>query len=153
MNVRELITRSASWLNDKGIESSRLEAELLLAHVLDVERLRLYLDADRPLIDAEVDPYRDLIKRRARGEPVAYLTGKKEFYGIAFEVTPDVLVPRPETELIVDRAQQSGLNPAGIDPRPEIERTRAMIQAESLVFREHYLLILDQMAERWKERS
>jgi len=55
--------------------------------------------------------------------------------------------------LIVDRAQQSGLNPAGIDPRPEIERSRAMIQAESLVFREHYLLILDQMAERWKERS
>ena len=55
--------------------------------------------------------------------------------------------------LIVDRAQQSGLNPAGIDPRPEIERTRAMIEAEPLVFREHYLLILDQMAERWKERS
>jgi release factor glutamine methyltransferase len=105
VNVRELITRSASWLHDKGIESSRLEAELLLAHVLDVERLRLYLDADRPLVDAEVEPYRDLIKRRARGEPVAYLTGKKEFYGIAFEVTPDVLVPRPETELIVDRAR------------------------------------------------
>lgn len=55
--------------------------------------------------------------------------------------------------LIVDRAQQSGLNPAGIDPRPEIERTRALIESESLVFREHYLLILDQMAERWKERS
>jgi hypothetical protein len=55
--------------------------------------------------------------------------------------------------LIVDRAQQSGLNPAGIDPRPEIERTRAMIEVEPLVFREHYLLILDQMAERWKERS
>ena len=55
--------------------------------------------------------------------------------------------------LIVDRAQQSGLNPAGIDPRPEILRTRAMIEAEPLVFREHYLLILDQMAERWKERS
>ena len=55
--------------------------------------------------------------------------------------------------LIVDRAQQSGLNPAGIDPRPEIERTRALIESESLVFRAHYLLILDQMAERWKERS
>lgn len=55
--------------------------------------------------------------------------------------------------LIVDRAQQSGLNPAGIDPRPEIQRTRALIEADSLVFREHYLLILDQMAERWKERS
>jgi release factor glutamine methyltransferase len=106
VNVRELIQRSASWLSGKGFESARLEAELLLAHVLDVERLRLYLDADRPLLDQEVDAYRELIKRRARGEPVAYLTGKKEFYGIEFEVTPDVLVPRPETELIVDRARQ-----------------------------------------------
>ena len=55
--------------------------------------------------------------------------------------------------LIVDRAQQSGLNPAGVDPRTEIQRTRALIETEPLVFREHYLLILDQMAERWKERS
>ncbi|MEM8884135.1 MAG: peptide chain release factor N(5)-glutamine methyltransferase [Planctomycetota bacterium] len=105
MNVRELIAKSASWLSDRGSESGRLEAELLLAHVLDVERLRLYLDADRPLVDHEVDAFRELIKRRARGEPVAYLTGTKEFYGIALEVTPDVLVPRPETELIVDRAR------------------------------------------------
>jgi hypothetical protein len=55
--------------------------------------------------------------------------------------------------LIVDRAQQSGLNPAGVDPRPEIQRVRALIEAESLVFREHYLIMLDQMADRWKERS
>ena len=55
--------------------------------------------------------------------------------------------------LIVDRAQQSGLNPAGVDPRPEIQRTRALIETEPLVFREHYLLLLDQMADRWKERS
>ena len=105
MNVRELIARSASWLSGKGSESARLEAELLLAHVLEVERLRLYLDADRPLVDAEIDRFRELVKRRARGEPVAYLTGTREFYGIEFEVTPDVLVPRPETELIVDRAR------------------------------------------------
>ena len=105
MNIRELIQRSASWLSDKGSESARLEAELLLAHVLDVERLRLYLEADRPVDDGEVDSFRDLMKRRARGEPVAYLTGTKEFYGIEFEITPAVLVPRPETELIVDRAR------------------------------------------------
>lgn len=106
MIVRELITTSASWLADKGSESARLEAELLLAHVLNVERLRLYLDADRPLIDVEVDAFRELCKRRARGEPVAYLTGTKEFYGIPISVNADVLVPRPETELIVDRARE-----------------------------------------------
>jgi len=104
--VRELIQRSASWLSEKGIDSARLEAELLLAHVLRMERLRLYMEADRPLIDAETDAYRDVIKRRARGEPVAYITGTREFYALAFEVTPDVLIPRPETEFIVDRVRE-----------------------------------------------
>lgn len=112
MIVRELIQRSASWLADKGFDSARLEAELLLAHVLQTERLRLYVDADKPLQDAEVDSFRELLKRRARGEPSAYITRAKEFYGIAFEVTPEVLIPRPETELIVDRART--LKPARI---------------------------------------
>jgi len=103
--VRELIQRSASWLAARGFDSARLEAELLLAHVLRTERLRLYLDSDKPLIESEVDAFRELLKRRARGEPAAYITGAKEFYGIAFEVTPEVLIPRPETELIVDRAR------------------------------------------------
>ncbi len=112
MIVRELITTSASWLADKGSLSARLEAELLLAHVLNVDRVRLYIDADRPLIDVEADAFRELCKRRARGEPVAYLTGTKEFYGIPIAVNSDVLVPRPETELIVDRARE--LKPARI---------------------------------------
>lgn len=112
MIVRELIQRSASWLAGKGFDSARLEAELLLAHVLQTERLRLYVESDKPLDDAEVDSFRELLKRRARGEPSAYITGGKEFYGIAFEVTPDVLIPRPETELIVDRART--LKPARI---------------------------------------
>jgi hypothetical protein len=55
--------------------------------------------------------------------------------------------------MILDRAQQDGHNPAGVDPRPEIQRTRALLESEPLVFREHYLVVLDQMAERWKERS
>jgi len=105
VNVRELIARSPSWLSGRGSVSGRLVAELLLAHVLDVERLRLYLDADRPLMDGEVYRFRELVKRRAAGEPAAYLTGRKEFYGIDFEITKDVLVPRPETELLVDRVR------------------------------------------------
>jgi len=104
--VRDLIQRSASWLSEKGFDSARLEAELLLAHVLETDRLRLYMEADRPLMDDETDAYRELIKRRARGEPVAYITGGREFYGLAFEVTPDVLIPRPETEFIVDRVRK-----------------------------------------------
>jgi release factor glutamine methyltransferase len=106
LNVRDVLVRSASWLSDKGFESARLEAELLLAHVLGGERLDLYTDADRPLTDPELDGYRALLRRRVDGEPVAYLTGRREFYGLAFQVTADVLVPRPETELIVDRARE-----------------------------------------------
>jgi release factor glutamine methyltransferase len=104
--VRDLIQRSASWLAGRGFSSARLEAELLLAHVLQTERLRLYLDADKPLEEAEVDRFRELMKRRARGEPAAYITGQREFYGLAFEVNKDVLIPRPETELIVDKARE-----------------------------------------------
>ena len=106
MNVGEILQKSASWLAGKGLESPRLEAELLLAHVLGTDRVGLYVVADRPLDEAELDAYRSLLRRRAGGEPVAYLTGGREFYGLEFKVTPDVLVPRPETELIVDRVRE-----------------------------------------------
>lgn len=106
MTVQEVLRRSAGWLRDKGLESPRLEAELLLAHVLGGERLDLYTQGDRPLVAPELDAYRTLLRRRAAGEPSAYLTGAREFYGLAFEVGPAVLVPRPETELLVDRARE-----------------------------------------------
>jgi len=104
--VRDLLQRSSAWLADKGSASARLDAELLLAHVLDTERIGLFTASDRPLEDGELDRYRGLLRRRAVGEPVAYLTGHREFYGLEFEVTSDVLVPRPETELLVDRARE-----------------------------------------------
>ncbi|MFB3065458.1 MAG: peptide chain release factor N(5)-glutamine methyltransferase [Planctomycetota bacterium] len=100
--------RSTGWLGERGSDSPRLDAELLLAHVLGTERLQLYLDPARKPAAAEVDAYRALVRRRGAGEPVAHLTGKKEFYGLEFEVTTDVLVPRPETELLVDRARALG---------------------------------------------
>jgi release factor glutamine methyltransferase len=110
--VKEILQRSTSWLAGKGFPSARLEAELLLAHVLGVGRLDLYTASERPLERTEIDAYRTLLRRRAGGEPVAYLTGEREFYGLAFRVDPAVLVPRPETELLVDRARE--LRPATV---------------------------------------
>jgi len=75
-----------------------------MAHALSVRRLDLYLQFDRQLSEAELAPYRDLLSRRGRGEPVAYLVGRKEFMKLDFEVTPDVVVPNPDTEVLVERA-------------------------------------------------
>ncbi len=90
-----------------GIPSARLDAEVLLARVLGCDRVRLYMDHERPLTQAERAAYRDLVRRRASGEPAAYLLGEKEFYGRTFVVDPRVLVPRPETEHVVDAALQT----------------------------------------------
>ncbi|MDK2971834.1 MAG: release factor glutamine methyltransferase [Candidatus Sumerlaeota bacterium] len=104
-NVGDLVIRSAEWLGKKGVDSPRLDAELLLAHVLGCNRLRLYMDWHKPLTELEVSAYRDiLLERGQRRVPVARLLGSKEFYGRAFRVTPAVFVPRPETEGVVDRA-------------------------------------------------
>ncbi len=95
---------AAKFLAGRGVASPRLDAELLLALVLATDRVGVYLRFDRPLGSVEVDAYRALIKRRGEGEPVAHLTGRREFWSRSFAVTPDVLVPRPETELVVERA-------------------------------------------------
>ena len=84
------------------MESARLDTELLLAHALGESRVRLYMDLDRPLTPAELDVFRPLLARRGKREPVAYILGEKEFYGLPFEVGPDVLVPRPDTERVVE---------------------------------------------------
>lgn len=102
--IRELLTVSTDWLRGRGIESARLDAELLLGHALSESRLDLYLDLDRPLSDAERDLFRPLLARRGRHEPVAYILGEREFYGLPMRVTSAVLVPRPETEILVDKA-------------------------------------------------
>jgi release factor glutamine methyltransferase len=87
-----------------GIATARLDAELLLSHALGCDRVRLYMDLTRPLDEAELTAIRELVKRRRKREPVAYILGHKEFYRRRFAVTKDVLVPRPETEVLVDRA-------------------------------------------------
>jgi release factor glutamine methyltransferase len=87
-----------------SITSPRLEAELLLSHALGCDRVRLYMDMQRPLGKDELADVRALVVRRRRREPVAYILGRREFYKRDFEVDPAVLVPRPETEVLVDRA-------------------------------------------------
>lgn len=102
--VLSLLQRAESFFKEKEIPSPRLEAEILLAHVLSFDRVKLYTDFSRPVDTLEQDGYRTLVMRRAGGEPTAYLTGRKEFFSLDFTVTPDVLIPRPETEEVVQAA-------------------------------------------------
>jgi release factor glutamine methyltransferase len=102
--VIDILRLSTEYLDEHGSELARLDAELLVAHALGVRRLDVYLQYDRPLDEANLAAIRELLRRRGRGEPVALITGSREFYGRSFRVTPAVLVPRPETETLVDRA-------------------------------------------------
>ena len=100
--ITALLDTTQKFLAQKKCDSPRLDAEILLAHVLKMKRIELYLNFDRPLATPELDTYRTLVKRRADHEPIAYMMGEKEFYSRPFKVTPDVLIPRPETELLVE---------------------------------------------------
>ena len=100
----EVVRLSTSFLAQRGSESARLDAELLTAHSLGLRRLDLYLQYDRPLREEDLEPIRALLRRRAQGEPVAYLIGEREFHGRTFHVTPAVLIPRPDTETLIDVA-------------------------------------------------
>ncbi|MCY2960231.1 MAG: peptide chain release factor N(5)-glutamine methyltransferase [Planctomycetota bacterium] len=102
----EMVKLAREFLSKKGIEEARLESELLVAHALGLDRLKLFLQHDRPLADEEIARARELLVRRGKREPTAYLTGKREFYGRPFLVGPGALIPRPETELVVDRARE-----------------------------------------------
>ncbi|KAB1443645.1 peptide chain release factor N(5)-glutamine methyltransferase [Pseudodesulfovibrio senegalensis] len=102
--VRQVLDESRQRLS--AVDSPVLSAEVLIAHVLDVQRFQLHLDINRPLEEAQVSRIHELVARRAAGEPVAYLVGRQEFYGLDFSITPDVLIPRPETEHIVEYCEQ-----------------------------------------------
>lgn len=102
--VLRILEWTTGYFREQGIESGRLDAELLLANVLDLDRVGLYLHFDRPLNREELDAYRQLVKRRAEREPVAYILGETEFWSLTFRVTPNVLVPRPDTEILVEES-------------------------------------------------
>lgn len=107
---QSLLDRWERLLRESGVDSPRLSAQVLLAHVLNISRLDMLLEAGAPVDEAVFQRMETLGKRRAGGEPVAYLTGTREFYGLDFEVNPHVLIPRPETELIIDQ-MRSTLDP------------------------------------------
>lgn len=102
--IASILATVTPYLGERGCETPRLDAEVLLAHVLGTNRVELYTGYDRPLLPAELQSYRELVKRRAAGEPAAYLVGSKGFYSLDFEVGSGVLVPRPETEFLASAA-------------------------------------------------
>jgi release factor glutamine methyltransferase len=104
MTLLEILRGSTDYLTRAGVQSARLEAEILLAHVLGVGRLDLYLQFERPLTEPDLTELRSLLRRRVQGTPVAYLTGEREFFGLRFSVREGVLIPRPESELVVELA-------------------------------------------------
>ncbi|MBP1724935.1 MAG: protein-(glutamine-N5) methyltransferase, release factor-specific [Deltaproteobacteria bacterium] len=100
--VLSLLRRAADHLKNHHISEPRASAELLLGHVLGLDRLALYLNAERPLEAEELEGFSRCLERRLRREPVQFITGTQEFWSLALTVTPDVLIPRPETELLVE---------------------------------------------------
>ena len=100
--VIDLLKETQAYFAKCGIASPRLDAELLLAHCLQIERIKLYLDFEYQLTADELARFRELVRRRGKREPVAYITGYKEFWSLRLSVTPDVLIPRPDTEVLVD---------------------------------------------------
>lgn len=105
MILQDVLAKSVEFIKKKNLSSTpRLDAEMLFAFGLKCARIDLYLKSQKPLTDGEIALLRDLVMRRSRGEPVAYITGTKDFYGRTFFVNPEVLIPRPETEYLVDTA-------------------------------------------------
>jgi release factor glutamine methyltransferase len=113
--VRRILEWTTGFFTRKSIDSPRLSAELLLAHVLGVPRIRLYTDYERVLKDEQLAAMRALVQRAAEEEPIAYLTGRAHFFNLEFEVNRDVLIPRPDTETLVENVLQLARNQAGFE--------------------------------------
>lgn len=104
--VRKLLEWTTPFFARKEVDAPRLSAELLLAHVLGIPRIKLYTDYERPLMPGELHQYRELVKRAAEQEPIAYLTGRAHFFNLEFHAAPGVLIPRPDTETLVENVMQ-----------------------------------------------
>src|SRR5947209_4057345 len=106
VTVLEVIHRSSEFLAKKGVDSARLQSELLLARVLKLQRMQLYLNFERVLTSAEQDEMRELVKRRGQREPLQHILSSSSFCGLDLSVNPHVLIPRPETELLAEQGWQ-----------------------------------------------
>lgn len=104
--IGAMLKWSEQYFGSHGAETPRLDAEVLLSYLLGEKRIYLYVHFDQPLTADELARYRELVKRRAAGEPVAYICGEKEFMGLSFKVSPAVLVPQPDTEILVEAAME-----------------------------------------------
>lgn len=104
MILKEVLDKTITFFKQKNIETPRLDAEIIVAHGLGLERIQLYLKYDQPLKESELETLRELVKRRTLGEPIAYILGEKGFYKSTFKVNSSVLIPRPETETLVELA-------------------------------------------------
>jgi release factor glutamine methyltransferase len=102
--IQKLLDWTTEYLTNKGVDAPRLSAELLLCHTLGLTRIELYTQFDRQVAKRQLDQLHNLVKRAGLHEPVAYLTGRTEFYSLQLDITDDCLIPRPETELLVQRA-------------------------------------------------
>ena len=131
LEVLTVLRRTEQYLRSAGIESPRLDAEVLLGHVLGVPRISLYTGYDRPLTPDELGRYRDLIRRRADRIPVAYLTGVREFYSLEFRVTPDVLVLTLAWELARPVPITARIDPCPLRPRPRAARRPRVVRVDT----------------------
>lgn len=100
--IKKILEWTKQYFTDKGVDNPRLDAEVLLCAILECGRINLFLDQDRPLVEAELTRYKDYVLRRGQHEPIAYILGEKAFMNNTFKVTPATLIPRPETELLVE---------------------------------------------------
>ena len=104
MTLKQALRRARDVLTESNVDDAPLEGELLLRHTLKIDRVQLYLELDKELTPKQEQTFRRLLERRLNGEPAAYITGRREFYGLDFNVSPAVLIPRPESELLVETA-------------------------------------------------
>ena len=111
LSVLEIIKRTTGFFEQRGVESPRLNAELLIGHALGLKRMQLYLQFERPLTEAELEKIRPLVKRRGNREPLQYILGETEFCGLRLKVDRRALIPRPETERLVELVTQQLTSP------------------------------------------
>lgn len=103
LTLLDVLNKTTAFFKQRGLDKAQLEAQLVLAHVLQTDRLQLFMRFDQPMTETELAALREPVARRGRGEPLAYITGVKEFWSLEFHVGPGVLIPRPDTETLVEQ--------------------------------------------------